>query len=75
MNGYPVLIQTTFCTPAFYSIGRYIELDVQVADEARLDFHSCNTSSGMDYDARIVCNSGLANNAGGRTRSFEFYAS
>ena len=73
VNGYGVLTQTTQCAPASFNEGQYIELDVQVPDEARLDFHSLDTSTGMDYDVRIVCNSGFANDVGGGT--LFFYAS
>ena len=73
VNGYGILTQTSQCAPAFFNVGRYIELDVQIADEARLDFHSLDSSDGMDYDARIVCNSGITNDVGGGTLSF--YAS
>ena len=70
VGGYPVVVQTNHCTPAFYSTGRYIELDVQVNAEARLDVHSCDSdTTGMDYDARIVCNYGLPNDVGGGTLS------
>ena len=45
-----------------------------MADEARLDFHSCDSDiKGKDCDARIVCKNGLPNNVAGGTLSF--YAS
>ena len=58
VNGYGVLTQTAQCAPVLFNEGRYIELDVQVPGEAGLDFHSLDLSTGMDYDARIVCNGG-----------------
>jgi hypothetical protein len=61
------------CAPAIAHFGRYIELDAQVADEARLDFHLLDSSESIDYDARIVSTGGISNDVGGGTLSF--YAS
>ena len=65
-----VLSQTDHCAPAIANFGRYLELDAQVPDEARLDFHSLDSSESMDYDARIVSNGGITNDVGGGTLSF-----
>ena len=69
LNGNMILAQTDHCAPAIANVGRYIELDVQVANEARLDFHLLDNSTGMDYDSRIVCNGGIANDICGGTLS------
>ena len=46
--------------PAYYSLGRYIELDVMTANTANLDFHSYDANSGgaVNYDTRIQSTSG-----------------
>ena len=75
----PILTQNTSCYPAWYSVGRYIELDVMTANTANLDFHSwdANTSSAVNYDGRIQCFSGGGIGAGEMNfygSKFTFYA-
>ena len=72
VSGNPILGRTTTLDPAYYGAGRRIELDVSVANTARLDFHSYDTNTTVDYDGRIVCTSGVANTAGGGTISYVY---
>ena len=36
-------------------------MDVSTTNTARLDFHSNDANTSIDYDARIVCTGGIAN--------------
>ena len=40
-------------------------MDCSAANTARLDFHSYDTNTSVDYDARIVCAGGVANTIAG----------
>ena len=62
-----ILTQNTSVLPAYYNLGRYIELDVMTANTANLDFHSCDSNSSMavNYDGRIQCTGGNGSVGGG----------
>ena len=55
-----ILTQNTSVIPAYYNLGRYIELDVMTSNTANLDFHSYDNNSSMavNYDGRIQCTGG-----------------
>ena len=61
VNGNDVLGRCTTISPAYYGAGRRIEMDVSTANTARIDFHSYDTNTSVDHDARIVCAGGVAN--------------
>ena len=60
-----MLARTTTISPAYYGAGRRIELDVGTVGRARTDFHSLDTNTSVDYDARIACTGGIANKLAG----------
>ena len=52
-----ILTQNTSVLPAYYNLGRSIELDVMAVGTANLDFHSydANSGSAVNYDGRTQC--------------------
>ena len=64
LNGNKILVQTTALNPAYYSLGQRIELDVATANTAKIDFHSFDTNTSVDYEGRIACTGGVASTVG-----------